>query len=183
MSEHGCWRHPRARGAAGRCIGRTDLPLDRRKAKRLAHRIRAFARQHGLPRRVATSPLQRARDVGRWLQRWGFELQVDARLAEMDFGAWDGRRWAEIPFEQVSAWEADFLQRRPGGSGESLADLLARVQAWLADADAPRLLVTHGGWINAARHLQQAGGAPPVAARWPAPPPHGALQIIRRHGV
>lgn len=183
MPECWCWRHPRARGAAGRCIGRTDLPVDRRKAKRLAHRIRAFARGHGLPRRVATSPLQRARDVGRWLKRWGFELRVDARLSEMDFGAWDGRRWAEIPFAEVAAWEADFLRHRPGGGGESLADVLARAQAWLDEPDGPRLLVTHGGWINAARHLQQAGSTPPDPTRWPAPPPHGALQVIRHHGV
>ena len=43
-----CWRHPPARGASGRCIGRTDLRVDPRKAKRLAHRIRRNARQHAL---------------------------------------------------------------------------------------------------------------------------------------
>ena len=39
------WRHPQPVGAAGRCIGHTDLPVDARKAKRLAHRIRQAARQ------------------------------------------------------------------------------------------------------------------------------------------
>ena len=38
------WRHPKPIGAAGRCIGHTDLPVDPRKAKRLAHRIRRYAR-------------------------------------------------------------------------------------------------------------------------------------------
>ncbi|RZL33467.1 MAG: fructose-2,6-bisphosphatase, partial [Rubrivivax sp.] len=89
------WRHPKPRGAEGRCIGgRTDLAVDPRKAKRLAHRIRANARRHALPREVVTSPLARAADVGRWLKRWGFRWRVDAALAEMDFGAWDGRGWS-----------------------------------------------------------------------------------------
>ena len=33
------WRHPRPRGVAGRCIGRTDVAVDPRKARRLARRI------------------------------------------------------------------------------------------------------------------------------------------------
>jgi alpha-ribazole phosphatase len=169
-----CWRHPRAQGQAGHCIGRSDLPVDPRKAKRLAHRIRACVRQHGLPRHIHTSPLRRTRDVARWLRRWGFQVTVDARLAEMDFGAWDGRPWAGIDRAEVQAWEADFLHHRPGG-GESLAQLLARVQNWLQEGDGqPRLAVTHGGWLNAWRHLA-AGGPAPQAARWPPAPPHGSL--------
>ena len=92
------WRHPRPRGAAGRCIGsRIDLPVDPRKAKRLAHRIRAHARRQQLPREVVTSPLRRAADVGRWLKRWGFAWRTDPALREMDFGAWDGKSWRDIP--------------------------------------------------------------------------------------
>ena len=30
------WRHPRPTGHEGRCIGRTDVPVDPRKARRLA---------------------------------------------------------------------------------------------------------------------------------------------------
>ena len=74
------WRHPKARGAAGRCIGQTDLAVDPRKAKRLAHRIRTLARRERLPRVVTVSALRRARDVGRWLARWGWRVQVDARV-------------------------------------------------------------------------------------------------------
>lgn len=177
MSELWCWRHPRAQEQAGCFIGRTDLPVDPRKTKRLAHRIRTCVRQHGLPRHVWTSPLQRSREVGRWLRRWGFQVTADARLAEMDFGAWDGRPWADIPWSEVQAWEADLLHHRPGG-GESLAQLAARVQSWLQAGDGqPRLAVTHGGWINAWLHLKP-GSPAPDAARWPAAPPHGTL--IRR---
>lgn len=171
------WRHPRARAAAGRCIGRTDLALAPRKAKRLAHRIRGTARRHGLPREVSVSPLRRALDVGRWLKRWGWKLHVDERLRELDFGAWDGRPWSEIAHREVDAWQADLLHHAPGG-GEPLAALAARVWAFVAGSTghpgAPRLLVSHGGWLNALQHVPP-GCVSLAAAEWPAPPRHGAL--------
>ncbi len=186
-----CWRHPRAKGAAGRCIGRTDLQVDRRKARRLAHHIRAAARAHGLPRVAWVSPLQRCREVGRVLRGWGFQVHVDARLQELDFGAWDGQPWARIAWAEVEAWQADLLQHAPGG-GESLAALALRVQAFVAESaagrpgagtgvssPAPRLVVTHGGWLNALGLLPQL--LPPAvalaAAAWPAPPRHAALVL------
>ncbi|MCY4755979.1 histidine phosphatase family protein [Pelomonas aquatica] len=160
------WRHPRPRGAAGRCIGgRTDLPVDPRKAKRLAHRIRAHARRHGLPREVVTSPLARAADVGRWLRRWGFLWRVDATLAEMDFGAWDGRPWASIPAPEFERWMADFCGFDFDG-GEPLARLLDRAAAWQPCC---ALVVGHGGWINA----RQWRGGVPAPASWPPPPAYG----------
>jgi alpha-ribazole phosphatase len=178
-SELWCWRHPSARGAAGRCIGRTDLLVDPRKAKRLAHRIRQQARRHRLPRLVWTSPLQRARAVGAWLRNWGWQCRVDARLAELDFGRWDGRRWDEVPWAEVESWQADLLHHAAGG-GESLASLAARVQDFVAAAPSgPLLLVGHGGWINALLHVEP--GARQLPGRhWPAPPRHGTLTRIPR---
>jgi alpha-ribazole phosphatase len=160
------WRHPKPRGAEGRCIGaRTDLAVDPRKAKRLAHRIRAHARQHGLPREVVTSGLARAAAVGRWLKRWGFRWRVDAGLAEMDFGAWDGQAWSDIPPQEFERWMADFRGFDFDG-GESLNSLLARAAAW---QPACALAVGHGGWINARCWR----GEPPTPAKWPAPPAYG----------
>ncbi len=172
MPELWAWRHPRAEGAAGRCIGRTDLPVDARRAKRLAHRIRGTARRHGLPRTAWVSPLQRARAVGRWLARWGWQVRVDARLAELDFGRWDGEPWDRIAWTEVEAWQADLLHHSPGG-GEPLAALAARAQAFVAERDGPAIVVTHGGWLNALR--LPAGARTLAAAEWPAPPPHASL--------
>jgi alpha-ribazole phosphatase len=177
-----CWRHPRAQGAAGRCIGITDLPVEPRKARRLAQRIRATVRREGLLRVVWVSPLARSRAVGRWLVRWGFACRVDARLAEIDFGGWDGRAWGAVPWAEVQAWEADLRHHAPGG-GESLAQLQARVRAFVAErqaaGDRAVLLVGHGGWITALVHPPVAAGRLD-AAHWPAPPRHGALV---RHAV
>ncbi len=165
------WRHPRPIGAAGRCIGSTDLAVDQRRAKRLAHRIRQAARRHGLPRRVLTSPLQRCAAVGRWLRRWGWRHELLRELREMDFGHWDGRAWAQITRNEVDAWCADFLYHCPGG-GENLHGLFVRVAAWQPPRG-PVAMVAHGGWMLARRWLASGRPAPVRADQWPAPPRHG----------
>ena len=169
------WRHPRPVGAAGRCIGQTDLALDRRRAKRLAHQIRSAARRHGLPHEVWTSPLQRCAQVGRQMARWGWVHHTDARLLELDFGRWDGQPWSAISHAEVAAWEADFAHHAPGG-GESLATMNRRCQSFLAQrraaAAAVLLVVAHAGWINTSALNDPARLR---AADWPAAPGYGCL--------
>ena len=190
------WRHPRPVGAAGRCIGQTDLALDRRRAKRLAHRIRSTARRHGLPHEVWTSALQRCAQVGRQLARWGWAHHTDARLLELDFGRWDGQPWSAIRHAEVAVWEADLAQHAPGG-GESLAALARRCHSFLAqrlaatvstaaaDADAAvsaagssaaLLVVAHAGWINASALPNPAAL---LATDWPAAAGYGCLVTQR----
>lgn len=164
------WRHPRARGTEGRCIGRTDVPVDPRRTKRLARRIQRAARDQGLPRIVVTSPLRRCADVGRWLRRWGWQHHIDPALLEADFGAWDGRLWAEIGRADIDAWCEDFAHHAPGG-GEPLAALFARTAAW--QPHATRIVVAHAGWMQARLWLEHSPGRLPSAAEWAAPPRHG----------
>lgn len=166
------WRHPLPIGAAGRCIGRTDLAVDPRKAKRLAHRIRRHARTHALPHEVCTSPLRRSAEVGRWLARWGWSHRTDAALTEIDFGDWDGRPWDTIGIAAVDAWCADLAGYTAHG-GESLAGLFGRCADWLAGSNAGGCIVGHAGWINAARLLGDGRGPPRAAADWPAPIGYG----------
>ena len=104
-------------------------------------------------------------------------LTLDARLAEIDFGAWEGRPWAAIPRAELDAWAADLLHARPHG-GESVAMLLARTRAALADlraTGAPCIAVTHAGVIRAA--LFVAGGDP---AAWQRPIPYAEPIVL--HG-
>ncbi len=161
------WRHPKPRAVAGRCIGHTDVVVDRRKAKRLAHRIRRAARREQMPRVVWTSTLRRAADVGRILAGWGWRHRRDARLNEMNFGAWDGLAWNAIGAAAVDAWCDDFAHHAPGG-GESVAALLARCHAFVAECDAPRCVVGHAGWISAATWLKHRPHDAPSAQSWPA---------------
>lgn len=170
MSLH-VWRHPKPIGALGLCLGRTDLPVERRKAKRLAHRVRAHARRHSLTRHVVTSRLQRSAAVGRMLARWGWRHTVDARLDEFDFGAWDGKAWVAIAPGEIAAWSDDFADHRAGG-GESVRALLERCRAFMLDTQA-RCVVGHAGWISAACWLHANGDEQPLAASWPAAIGHG----------
>ena len=147
--------------------------MDPRRAKRLAHRIRARARREGWPRIVHTSPLERCAAVGRCLRRFGFVHRIDADLAELHFGAWDGREWSAIDAAQVRVWEDNFLHHAPGGS-ESLAQLFARVQRFAAAQTSLCLVVGHAGWIAAWQWLEQRPGIEPTATAWPAPPRYGA---------
>ena len=155
------WRHPRPQGAEGRCIGSgTDLPVHWRRAKRLARRIQATARRERLPHVVWTSPLR----------RWGWRHHREASLRELDFGAWEGRRWNEIDAAEIDAWVERFATCSPGG-GESLGHMLRRA-ADFQPAGAKALVVTHGGWMLARRWLAEHGpGVEPSEAReWPAAP-------------
>jgi alpha-ribazole phosphatase len=164
------WRHPKPRNVAGRCIGHTNVRVDARKVKRLAHRIRRAARQQSLPRVVWTSPLQRCSLVGRCLKRWGWRHHVDARLSEMNFGAWDGVSWGDISKEAVDAWCADFAARAPGG-GESVSQVLTRSREVVAEFSQQRetvCVVGHAGWISALNWLMSHGDALPSAGQWPA---------------
>lgn len=171
------WRHPAAR--AGRCIGRTDVRVDPRRAKRLARRIQAAARRHGLPRVVHTSPLARCTDVGRWLRRWGWHHVVDDELLELAFGAWDGRRWQDIDRAQIDAWCADFAATPPGG-GEPLRALLHRAAAWRPRVPCGRacVVVAHAGRMQARRWMDERSAEPPLAQTWPSTPAHGDRWLL-----
>lgn len=175
------WRHPPPRDVQGRCIGRTDVPLDRRKAKRLAHRIRRWARQHGAVHVVLTSNLQRAASVGRILAGWGWQHRIDSRLNEMNFGRWDGLPWDRIGADAVDIWCNGFATHKPGG-GESVAELLARCAAFLGapPPSAPCCIVGHAGWISAMLWLQRAGTEAPSATEWPAAVRYASLVLLGR---
>lgn len=167
------WRHPLPLGARGRCIGRTDLPVDPRRSKRLAHRIRRAARRSGRPRVVWTSPLRRCADVGRWLARWGWRHVRDPRLLELDFGRWDGQPWQAIPVAEIDAWCDDFA-RHPPGQGEPLAALWARCADVLGELSGQGIhVVGHGGWMQAARAMAQGLPLPEVAGQWGPAPRYG----------
>lgn len=164
------WRHPRPIGVDGRCVGRTDVAVDARKAKRLARRIQRTARREQRPRIVVTSPLRRCADVGRWLRRWGWVHRIESDLAEFDFGQWDGMPWARVPPCDLDAWRLDFARYRPGG-GESLLQMLSRAAAM--EFREPVAVVGHAGWICARLWLERGATRLPAAAEWPPSPSYG----------
>nr|WP_249732378.1 alpha-ribazole phosphatase family protein [Roseococcus sp. SDR] len=142
-------RHFRPAVREGVCYGITDLALAP------GHEAALEALLPRLPAvtAIATSPLRRCRETaGALAARLGLPVKAEPRLAEMDFGAWEGRPWDDIPRGELDQWAADFLHARPHG-GESVAQLQARVLAVLAEFRALPghiLLITHGGVMKAA---------------------------------
>jgi alpha-ribazole phosphatase len=137
-------RHPAPAVPAGTCYGRSDVGLAGdagTEAARLRRMLPA-----GIP--VYTSPLLRCRSVAEQLAP---APVVDARLAEMDFGDWEMRRWDEIERSAFEAWLADILDFAPPG-GESAAAMLARALAFVEElrtGEAPAAaVVTHGGVLR-----------------------------------
>jgi broad specificity phosphatase PhoE len=135
--------------AERRLQGRTDLPLS------AAGRASVGAWQ--LPREIegfawVTSPLARARETARLLGHG--EADVDARLAEMSFGEWEGQRLADVSralgpaMSQLEDRGIEF--RAPGG--ESPREVQQRLAPFLAEIGAngvDRLAVTHKAVIRA----------------------------------
>jgi alpha-ribazole phosphatase len=142
-------RHLRPEVAEGVCYGVTDLGLAAGHEAALEAVLARLPRLAGL----ATSPLRRCRLLAEAIgRRHGLTATRDPRLVEMDFGAWEGQPWSDIPRADLDAWAADFLHARPHG-GESVAQLQARTLAALTDYRArpgTHLLVTHAGVIKAA---------------------------------
>jgi len=106
---------------------------------------------------VVSSPLQRCRAFAEELAaRLDLPLRIDARLAELGFGAWEGRPWTELYASHAEALLR--FQRTPGDNpapgGEHFADFEGRVRmAWaeLGHQGENRqvLVVCHAGIIRA----------------------------------
>ena len=191
-------RHPAPQMPPGLCYGRLDVAADAAAVEAAAQRWHAR-----LPPRVrlVASPARRAHALAEALRQrraLAAPVAVDERLQELDFGAWEGQPWTDIPMAELHAWCADFAHYRPGG-GESVAALLQRVRSALRDAraaaanlavagkaspaGAPQALVwiTHAGVIRAVRYTLRHGerALPAVAQHWPrrAPAFGGGLRI------
>ena len=145
-------RHPEvAPQWRGRCYGQTDVGLSR--AGVLAARRMAATLAAEPICAVWASPRRRARIPGaRIAAALGVTLQIDDRLTERSFGAWEGRTWDAIWADTGSAMNAMIdapATFRPGG-GETTIGLSERVRDWFQSVQSSAVLaVSHGGPIAA----------------------------------
>ena len=166
-------RHAPVDAPAGLCYGRTDLTCYVEATQAVAAEIAPL-----LPADIAiyTSPLQRCAMLARAIADERPSLSpatIDPRLAEMDFGAWEGQPWDRIARADFDAWMADFTDARAGTHGESTRLFIARVgEAWDAWRASGRdaLWVTHAGVIRAVTLLQRGVSVPADASEWPRQP-------------
>ena len=162
-------RHPQPQVTPGQCYGSTDLAPNAEDTERVLAGLACAGLPGDMP--VYASPLVRCAILARGLSA---QPLFDARLAEMDFGAWEMQHWDSIPRSEIDAWSADLLHYRPGG-GESVMDVAMRVAAFKADLDArchPRVFVIcHAGAMRLLSSLH-AGGTLEQAALRAAQTPH-----------
>jgi alpha-ribazole phosphatase len=133
-------RHPQPAVAPGICYGSTDLALAGDPA------LDAAALRHLLPTDAPlyASPLARCRLLAEQLHAAPL---FDARIREIDFGAWEMRPWDAIDRAALDAWAADPFGFEPPG-GEAVATLRARVLDFLATLPEEAVLVAHAGVIK-----------------------------------
>ncbi|WP_235913738.1 histidine phosphatase family protein [Teichococcus coralli] len=125
----------------GHCYGRLDLSPGR-----MAEPAPVLAALRSFPAaRLVSSPARRCRALAAAIGvARGLPVVLDARLLELDFGAWEGLAWEAVPRPALDEWAADPWGFAPPG-GESGAGLVARVRAFHAELQAGTVVVSHGG--------------------------------------
>lgn len=169
-------RHAQPLVEPGVCYGATDIPADAQTTAKQASKL-AEVLPPGV--RVFSSPLQRCQSLASALAGLRPDLvhECDARLREMDFGSWEGRRWRDIRSDEFDTWMDDFAEHRIGG-GESVQALMNRVALALettrericapgAVAKGNAVWITHGGVIRAVTLLVRGATGVHCASQWP----------------
>lgn len=142
--------------SAGRCIGRTEVPLTAAARRRMEELAAHWP--YPPPTALIASPRQRSyATLAPFARRFGRLPQVDARLNEQDFGDWDGQPWAHLSAggdAELREWIGDWAHRSPPG-GESFVHMAARSVDWLRETAARAteedllLVASHAGPIRA----------------------------------
>ena len=157
-------RHTRCDIEAGTCYGRLDVPL----ADSAPEDIERTLAQTPPVDYVVCSPAQRCHRLALALgRRDGCEVRVEPALQELDFGAWEGLRWSEIPRTVSDEWAAD-PWHRAAPEGETECELWTRTaraaEEMLRMTTTRRIaVISHGGPLRILRCLltQQ-----PLSERW-----------------
>jgi alpha-ribazole phosphatase len=161
-------RHARPLVETGLCYGSLDVAADEEDTAAAAQRLAQV-----LPQSIGVlvSPRARCAQLAHALAALRPDLspRTEPRLAEMDFGGWEGRLWNGLPRAELDAWVADFAHYRAGLTGESTAQFLARVGRLLDDcraAGCDQAWIAHGG-IFKAMLVHQSGLRVAATSDWP----------------
>lgn len=161
-------RHAQPLIAPGICYGATNVAADEQATLQAAQTLAQIV---PIGVSVVASPLQRCERLAHCLRELRPDLpyKIDARLAEMNFGCWEGQRWDAIPKADFDRWLAAFGEHRFGGC-ESVSEFMQRVtNAWDEAQQEGRdaVWITHAGVIRAATLLARGVRQVTQAAQWP----------------
>lgn len=144
-------RHPQPDIAPGICYGQSDLTVGDAECQLVQTQL-----QNRLPAATPlfSSPLQRCAKLARLLHAAPL---LDARLMELDFGAWEMQSWDAIARAEIDAWALDVTQYAVGG-GESVLDMATRLIDFLQDLkkipESQAIVVAHAGSIRMLQAFQ-----------------------------
>ena len=141
-------RHTKTATVKGLCYGQSEVAL----ADSFADEVRQL--QQKLPElkpdcRVFSSALGRCLQLA---ELFSGAVTTDARLLELNFGAWEGSRFDDIQADVLQHWTDNFVHLAPP-DGESFTDLCARAASFWQDLLATEaeqaVIITHAGVIRA----------------------------------
>jgi alpha-ribazole phosphatase len=137
-------RHAQPLVAKGVCYGASNIAADPAATDEAAL---ALAKVLPLGISVSCSPLLRCEQLMTALRRHRADLsfKTEPRITEMDFGVWEMQRWDDISPAELAAWTDGFAHYRVGGSGESVAMVMERVEAALGAVLDSAAWITHAG--------------------------------------
>jgi alpha-ribazole phosphatase len=148
-------RHTTPSVSKGICYGQTDLDLtDGFEDEREVVLSKILALKSDEKQAVIyASPLMRCAKLAHYL---GAKLDAivhsEARLMELNFGAWENRAWNDLPQDDLMLWMNDFVTAYPP-DGESFEALNDRIFAFLKSLQVVDnqcvILVTHAGVMRA----------------------------------
>ncbi|HEY4367014.1 MAG TPA: alpha-ribazole phosphatase family protein [Steroidobacteraceae bacterium] len=146
-------RHTPTAAPEGTCYGHLDVPLADGFASAIAATLTKVPRTDA----IFSSPLQRCAILAEALaKRDASQVLFAAELRELNFGAWEGQPWSQVPRTLSDPWAEDPWSRAPPG-GETEQALWQRVETWRQQALAGRTgrvaVVAHGGSLRALRCL------------------------------
>lgn len=139
-------RHTSVAVPEGICYGQTDVPLNtsfEEEARTVKEKLEGIR-----PDAVFSSPLSRCVKLAGFC---GFDNALpDERLKELDFGDWEGKKWAET---DMSVWAEDWINT-PAPHGESFLKMYERVASFFdklkEETCNTAFVFTHGGVIRCA---------------------------------
>lgn len=144
-------RHTKTDTLKGLCYGQSDVALAKSFPEE-AHEL-----QQKLPGLKAnsllfSSPLTRCVKLA---EKLSDNVLTDARLMELDFGGWEGKRFNEIDPTVLQQWTENIVDGAPP-NGESFTDLCQRAGSFWQDvvckmppASEQIIIITHAGIIRA----------------------------------
>jgi alpha-ribazole phosphatase len=152
-------RHTQTATDPGMCYGQSDIALAKSFPDEMAN-LHDKLPEFDDDCKVFSSPLTRCLQLA---ETFSDTVTTDARLQELNFGDWEGKRFDDIEADVLQHWTNNFVTAAPP-KGENFEDLYQRAGSFWQDllaieASAPRLrpigeaeqvlVITHAGVIRA----------------------------------